>query len=169
MLYTHQTDTRRVRHMQPTVIINASGGSENGSCNYTVPLEVLRPRSKLLRSHDVNSTRVMFNLCWCNKSRISLIFTINFNFFFFFWRYNSVVDSQRGSTKHYSDNLKRSYRNTVVVSELHSACSAPTYDNVMDHQTETVWSSYNRVSSLEFNYLHHCLLFNTRTTEAVIV
>ena len=108
----------------------------------TVPLELLRPQSKLLRSHDVNSTRVMFNLCWCNKSRISLIFSIKFNKKKIIKkRYNSVVDSQRDSKKHYTDNLKHSYKNTIVVSELHSAYSAPTYDNVMDSQTDTVLSS----------------------------
>ncbi len=85
----------------------------------TVPLELPRPQSKLPQSHGFNSLGVMCNLCWCNKRRIILIFTIKFNIFLKLQQ--PKADSQRGSKKHYTDNFKRSYKNTYVVNELHSA------------------------------------------------
>lgn len=89
----------------------------------TVPLELLRPQSKLPESHGFNSLRVMCNSCWCNKRRIILIFTIKFNIFL--KQQQPKTDSQRASKKHYTDNLKRSYKNTYVVNELPNEYTVP--------------------------------------------
>lgn len=115
----------------------------------TAPLELLRPQSKLLQSCDFNLPRVMCKSCWCNKSRIILIFPLKFNTFLF--NIQQCSRERRASKRHYTNNVKAPVWWMCYRKNLHCLFSSHTWQQ---------HDGYLDSGSLQSNFMHFYLLYN---------